>query len=443
MKADNMTMRSPVRTIGLAMLLGLSAISSLFADAPKPAEDPQSHAAAFRQMRYGIFVHNVYGLTGWPDKARTQATLDEFTNAFDAKGFAEQMAAVGAEYVFFTAWHKSFYLLGPNAALERWLPGHTAKRDLVGEVADALHAKGIKLVIYAHPNDWHDLTREEQERVGFTIRTTAEGKKKLNDCINEVYAGLSERYAKKPNVIGFWWDNWWANGGPLDMPRLRQTVRNRFPAALTLSNMYDKRFIDLPSIEVWNVNKLDQVIARRENQTFPLFQNWWSTATSARMNWTPEDLYRILMLNLGCGAPGGTCLALSPLADGISWPGNGQSLEVLLALGKLIAPVRPSICGVLPSRHWRMKEGLRWPQAPAFVAARSTDGGKEYVHVLKPPAETFIELPKPAEAFSAACLYLSRRPVAMEQTGDILRLTLPEGEAWNELDTVIELKIAR
>lgn len=70
------------------------------------------------------------------------------------------MASMGMEYVYFTGWHKAIYCLGPNQALEKWLPGHTAKRDLIGEIADALHTKGIKLMIYAHPNDGHDLTTD-------------------------------------------------------------------------------------------------------------------------------------------------------------------------------------------------------------------------------------------------------------------------------------------
>jgi hypothetical protein len=40
----------------------------------------------------------------------------------------------------------------PSKALDKWLPGHTARRDLIGEIADALQARHIKLAIYPHPS---------------------------------------------------------------------------------------------------------------------------------------------------------------------------------------------------------------------------------------------------------------------------------------------------
>jgi hypothetical protein len=441
--ARRVVRRPLVRRLGVAaLLLGMSATGLPAAAEPESVADKamKPHAAAFSKMRHGIFVHQVYGLTGWPD-GRKNATLDEFADAFDVKTFAEQMASAGVEYVFFTAWHKAMYNLGPNSALDKWLPGHTSKRDLIGEIADALHAHDIRLVIYAHPNDGHDLTREEQERIGYASRDKPEEKAKLNDFINEVFAELVERYATKPNVLGYWWDNWWAQGAPIDMPRLRETVRSRDPDAIILSNMFDPRFVDLFSKEVWAPQTLDRVTAEHDNQTFTIFQGWWSVEMTARLTWAPEDLYRIQLLGVGAGAPGGICLAISPLADGRTWGADNQPLQVLEALGRLITPVRPTICNVLPSRNWRLPSGTRWPAAPAFVAARSPDGTKEYVHVMKPPAGRFIDLPKPAEAFTAARMYLSKKPVAMDLEGEALRLTLPEGENWNELDTVIELTV--
>jgi hypothetical protein len=424
-----------------ASLLMLSGI--LPAADPKPALDQRPHAVAFRQLRHGIFIHNVYGLTGWPDDRKT-ATLDEFANAFDVKIFADQMAGMGVEYVYFTAWHKAIYLLAPNKALEKWLPGHSSKRDLVGEIADALHAKKIKLVIYAHPNDGHDLTPAEQAKIGYSNRAEDKGTT-LNKFTNEVYAELAERYGKKPNVLGFWWDSWWQNGGPVNMPRLRATVLKNFPGAITLSNKQDPQFIDFLSIEGGGPPQFEQMTAFKDNLTFFTLGDWWSANRNS--SWyhgrplSPEAMYRFLLLNVGTGAPGGMCWAMSPLADGKTWPGDNQPLTVLQALGKHLAPVRPTICNILPSRNWLLPPNTTWPKAPAFVAARSPSNKSEFIHVIKPPAERFIDLPKPVESFSGARMYLSKKPVAISPQGDGLRLTLPDGESWSELDTVIELAI--
>lgn len=443
MKQKAMNRPMPVRARAGAAVLMLAGLAYAGSPEPEPVADLRPNAVAFRMMRYGIFVTQTYGLTGWPDD-RKSATLDEFADAFDVKTFAEQMESIGVEYVIFTAWHKSVYMLGPNPALEKWLPGHTAKRDLLGEIADALGAKKISLIIYAHPNDGHDLTPGEQLRIGYSNRAEDKGET-LNRFVNEVFAELSQRYGRKPNVLGYWWDSWWYAGNPIDVPRMRATVLAAFPGAISLSNKFDPKFIDFYACEGGGPPPLEKMTALQDNQTFYLLGDWWSSSRNA--SWyggrpvSPEVMYRFLLLNVGTGAPGGMSWALSPLADGKTWPGNNEPLRAMQALGRLIAPLRPTICGVLPSRNWRLPSGITWPKAPAFVAARSPDNRREYVHVMKPGADRFIDLPKPAETVSSARLYLGKREVAVSATAGGIRLTLPEDEPWSSLDTVIELTV--
>ncbi len=402
-------------------------------------EDQRPNAVAFRQMKHGIFITQTYGVTAWPAGRKT-GTFDEFANAFDVAEFADQVAGMGVEYVYFTAWHKSIYCLAPVKAMEKWLPGHTSKRDLIGEIADALGKKNIKLVIYAHPNDGHDLTPDEQAKVGFSDRAK-DGNRKYNDFINEVFDELSETYGKKPNVLGYWWDSWWHNGAPIDVPRLRKTVLAKFPGAITLSNNRDPKFIDFLSGEGGRMGSLEGMGTTKDNQTWYLGGDWWNNNPGTTISVTPEALYRFLLLMAGTGAPGGMTWALSPLADGKTWGANNQPVQVMQELGKLIAPVRPTICGVLPSRNWLVPPGTTWAKAPAFVATRSPDNRREFVHVLKAPEGRSIDLPKTAESFAAARLHLSKRPVGVAVQGDVLRLTLPDGESWSALDTVIELAV--
>lgn len=403
------------------------------------ASDSRPNADAFRRMKNGLFITQTYRVTASPPGGKV-STLDEFANAFDVKTFADQMESIGVEYVYFTAWHKAIYFVGPNKAMEKWLPGHTTKRDLLGEIADALCAKNIKLVIYAHPNDGHDLTVEEQARIGFSTRGQ-DGNRKYNDFINEVFDELTERYAKRPNVLGYWWDSWWHNGGPIDMPRLRKTVLDRFPEAIFLSNKYDPKYIDFLSGEGGHMGSLEGMAASKDNQTWYLGGDWWNNNPNTTISVTPQALYRFLLLTVGAGAPGGMTWAMSPLSDGKTWGANNQPIKVMQEFGRLLAPVRPTVCDVLPSRNWLVPSGTRWTQAPAFVAARSPDNKREYVHVLKPPEGRFIDLPQPVESFKSARLYPDKRPVELSIQGEMLRLTIPAGEKWSTLDTILELAI--
>lgn len=411
--------------------------------------DARPNAVAFRQFRHGLFVHLVYGITARPD-ATKHATLDEFAGAFDVNTFADQVAGMGVEYVFLTAWHKAMYQLGPNPALERWLPGHTSKRDLIGEIADAFQARGIKLVLYAHPNDGHDLSKDEQNRVGYIglPQDDPNRNKVLNDFINEVFTDFCRQYAGKPNVVGIWWDSWIHKGARIDMWRLNKTVRGIMPDAVLMSNNFDFRqkpnFIDLFSIESRGpkTGALHELTALHYNQSFPIAQNWWAHP-KATIKLSPESMYRFLVLTVGTGAPGGVAWAVSPLADGKTWGADNQPLQVMHDLNQHIARVRPSLCGVMPSRNWLLPTKTTWATAPSFAAARSVDGATEYIHVIKPPVGRTLELPLANERFSSGRMLIGKKAVALETTASGLRITLPEGEQWDPLDTVIELMIAR
>lgn len=48
--------------------------------------------------------------------------------------------------------------------MDRWVPGHTAKRDVIATMIKACKARNIKVLLYTHPRDSHDLTPEEQAK---------------------------------------------------------------------------------------------------------------------------------------------------------------------------------------------------------------------------------------------------------------------------------------
>jgi hypothetical protein len=426
----------------------LNASATTLTEAQKPSAD------AFKSMRYGLFTTVTYTLTITPDGQKSYASLDEFANGFDVNAYADAVQSMGVEYVFFTAWHFAMYSLGPNAALEKWLPGHTSKRDLIGEVADALNQRGIKLVIYAHPNDGHDLKPEEQEKIGYlkALKKGVPPIPKFNDFINEVYAELVGRYANKPNVIGFWLDSWHANGDRLDMPRLRNTILTAMPRAILLSNRYIPEFIDFYSLETYYTNgpagDINNLIARNENQSTVFCGYWWCRSLKETSPYSAETLFKFTVLNACTGAPGGMSWAVSPAADGKTWTGN--TLEVMQKLGAYIQPIRASLCGVAASPNWQVPDKSNFSASPGYGATRSLDGKKDYLHVLKAPQGKSLEvtLPKACDkcgakpaSFKSATLLKNGHPVKMEKTEQALRFTLAESDTWDPLDTVIVLEL--
>ena len=77
------------------------------------------------------------------------------------------------------------------------------------------------------------------------------------------------------------------------------------------------------------------------------------------------------------------------------------------------------------------------------VATQSSDGTKEFLHVLKAPAGNSLTLPPPADGkvFTNARLLDGGRAVSLTQSNRGITLTLPDGVAWQKPDTVIVMDV--
>ena len=105
---------------------------------------PQSTSNAdwLRNAKYGVFMHLL------PSDATTLARVQ----AFDVEALASQLEAVGAAYFVITLGQNSGYFNAPNGEYDRvtgYAPGERcSKRDLPADLATALRARGIRLLLY-------------------------------------------------------------------------------------------------------------------------------------------------------------------------------------------------------------------------------------------------------------------------------------------------------
>ncbi|MEI8197692.1 MAG: alpha-L-fucosidase [Phycisphaerae bacterium] len=95
-----------------------------------------------KDARYGCFMHFL------PD---TPATFD-LVGRFDVDVLAEQLEAMGAKYFGITLGQNSGYFVSPNSVYDAccgYRPGERCStRDLPLDLYAALHAKGIRLMLY-------------------------------------------------------------------------------------------------------------------------------------------------------------------------------------------------------------------------------------------------------------------------------------------------------
>jgi len=173
----------------------------------RPEVKERLHAAAmemrakadtqgFRNARYGLMFH--WTSTSAPRTGDRKAYA-EAVRDFDLKTFVEQVRRSGAGFVTLTTSHAEMYFPAPLKSLERILPGRTAQRDLVGELAKELGQHGIRLFLYYHLGASSDKTW--QKACGFDKTDTTEFWTNWKAVISEV----GERYGEQ--LAGWWFDD--------------------------------------------------------------------------------------------------------------------------------------------------------------------------------------------------------------------------------------------
>ncbi len=133
-----------------------------------PTTGEMAEVIARRGWRYW-FAHNPYAewyanslrIPGSPTQAYHRQTYgadfpyDAFIPLFkqaqagwDPAAWADIFAAAGARYVVFVTKHHDGFLLWPSRHPNPHRPGYQADRDLVGELATAVHARGMRMGLY-------------------------------------------------------------------------------------------------------------------------------------------------------------------------------------------------------------------------------------------------------------------------------------------------------
>lgn len=180
--------------------------------------------APLRDTVYGIGIH----WTTWTSpREGAPLPFPEAVERFDVPAFVGQVREAGAGHVMITATHKYHWLPGPNAEVDRILPGRTCKRDLLMELADALLAIGVPLMVYYNHGTLTDPAHapglvqdpEWQEAVGSRLPDRA----RYYDNYCRVLAWMGEHYREK--IIAYWFDS------AMEHMRYPDTPWERFAAA--------------------------------------------------------------------------------------------------------------------------------------------------------------------------------------------------------------------
>ncbi len=148
-------------------------------------------------------------------RSGSKKPYSEAVQNFNVNAFANMVAGTGAGFVVFATSWANYYFPAPIRAIDRILPGRTTKRDLINELADALNARGVKLMIYYHAG--HD-DKEWWARTGFQKSDKTDYFNGWEAIVREI--GL--RYGTK--LAGFWFDDGMAVYYPVTPPWEQMTA---------------------------------------------------------------------------------------------------------------------------------------------------------------------------------------------------------------------------
>jgi len=368
-------------------------------------EEAETRQQRWKRLKYGIFSHYTYAAT---------ATAEESANRFNAEAYANDLAAAGVQYVVWTAWHSNTVPMFSSVSLPKYGWGGT-QRDCVSAMIDAVRAKGIRVFLYVHP--YQPITSPTE---------------RWNDCINELFAEAVDRYG--PRIDGLWLDENMTDSTQdraVDYNRLLETIKTRNPDLVLMQNglqMYTIERAGPETVGDWNYARWECM--------YNLATPW--------INITAEDMLRTTIINAAGNYDGG----------GIHWSIDGKpdagldGPERIFKCWEYLAPIRDSVFDTKPSASFPppyVSSQLRYASVNQWLATEKLDDSKVYIHVLKPPAGTVLTLPTPVDGkvFSSAKLLANGHPVGLTQNlHDGVRLTLPETDPWNPLNTVIELTVA-
>jgi len=178
-------------------LAGLAAYSLPLRAAEKGAYT-RANTDWLAKLRYGIGVH-------WTARSVPRQgpplPFQRAVEAFDLKAFVEQVRYAGADYVLFTAAHALQMLPAPNPVLDRILPGRTCKRDLIGELADALGVHHLPLIVYWNHSCNGKGDPAWREAVGYD----GKDKTRFADNLIGIVGWMGQRYGK--SVRAWWFDS--------------------------------------------------------------------------------------------------------------------------------------------------------------------------------------------------------------------------------------------
>ncbi len=159
----------------------------------------QADANWLANCSFGVSTH--WTAQSKPVNADDWVPFEEAVNRFSPERYADEIAEAGAQYVIFTGTHALQMLAAPCAAIDRIASGRTTKRDLIGELADACHARGLHFILYYN----HSCNSGDDSDWEYAVGYHEPDKSRLVANLMSIVRELGARYGS--HIAAWWFDS--------------------------------------------------------------------------------------------------------------------------------------------------------------------------------------------------------------------------------------------
>jgi hypothetical protein len=171
----------------------------------------QDRAAWMRDAHFGVMTHY---LADWIAQTTHEPMSIERWNRlvdeFDAERLAEQVKSTGAGYYVISIGQNSGYYLSPNSVYDKLTgisPSKLSRRDLVADLYEALHKRGIRLMVYLPSGA---PAGDKAAEAALNWQNGPNRNKEFQQKWEQVIREWSLRWGKK--ISGWWFDGcYWPN----------------------------------------------------------------------------------------------------------------------------------------------------------------------------------------------------------------------------------------
>lgn len=365
------------------------------------------HLQWFLRDRFGMFIHwGAYSQLARGEWVmnRERIPVAEYEpiarawvpDAFDAGDWVDMALDAGMRYLVCTTKHHDGFCLFDSALTDYTSAQSACGRDLMAELADACHAKGLKLGFYYSLKDWHHPDYE----CGADGDT--EGHERFLEYTHGQVRELCSNYGKL--------DIMWYDGGGLydgegwQAERLNAMVRELQPNIVINNRSRIPEDFDTPEQHV-AASPPD-----RAWETCMTMNGSWGWHAGDRQWKSPIEL--VATLSRICSMGGNLLLNIGPLGDGRFPP---EAVERLREIGRWMRVNGEAIYG---SERCPLQWGsFGWPTLVGnnlYLICAKYPGPEAVVGMIKSPVRS-------------ATLLCTGQELPFEQREDRLRITgLPE-----------------